>query len=717
MVRTIFLGLLVLALAAGCGDDDVPSMDGGMDGGEPDAGPLPDGALVPDGAVRCSTDSECEDEVACTRDICDVAARYCRHPVDPAVCDDGVFCNGVEACDPLRGCLPAPMPETCNDDDVCTLDRCDEAERICRHEPRDFDGDGEADWHCEGGTDCDDRNPLRSSGVNEICGDDLDNDCDELVDEGSICPPAFCMGGLSCAPDMLGVSRCLDGMGAGECGRPIHDTCDDALDISAGGTFLLENGGAALDYSLTCGGFGRDLVLTFTLAELSSVDISVDGAMLAWAALRTTCDERSTELECTSGYPARLRARELAAGTYFLMIADSGTGTMQVDAEFGPPLAAPPNETCASPLDVSAGGSFPGSYVDVPDTYRLGCGTSRGADLVYTFTTTEPQDVRMTLIGERSETMALSVRSACDDDTTALRCASGGPVGTTLHELPAGTYFVIAEGPSGREVDFDLDVSFLPPTPTPPGDTCADPIPLALGRNTLGTLADKEDDHDISCGFNYRDAVYSFTIPDRSDVTIVVDGGGTFMRAAVRASCDDMATRLRCVTGLPARARLRDLPAGTYYVIAEAFRGSGFNIQVDATPPTPVTMVSGNESCGTAHTVPAAGGVFAGDTTSMLNDYETSTCGSMARANDAAFVVDLPTSRHVIASTEGSDFDTVLHAHQGMCVSAGERYCDDDGGTARTSVIDRTFDAGTWYFIVDGRGSSAGNYVFELMFP
>jgi len=681
------LGVLSALVLAGCGDDATPDggADAAVDGSATDAGPE-----APDGASRCSTDGDCDDGVLCTRDICD-GAGYCRHPVDLAVCDDGTFCNGVEQCNPLRGCEPGP-PESCNDDDVCTLDHCDEEGKTCRHGPRDFDEDGEADWHCEGGTDCDDRDPTRGMTASEICEDGVDNDCDGMIDE---------MG----TPEMPA------------CGRPPHDTCDDPLDVSAGGTFFVSNEGATPDYALTCDSSSRkDVVLTLTLAEPHDLRVRADGSGVTVVGLRTTCTDRLTETECGSGFPGQIRARSLAAGTYFVIVSDSGIGEIQVDVELSAPTPPPTNETCSMPTDLGAGGTFMGSWADVRDDLTTSCGLGASPDLTYSFTTTAPHNVRVALASTTGETVSFSVRSACADGATELRCARGTPASAVLHELPAGTYYVIVEGPSYREVDFQLDIELLPPAPPSAGDTCASAIALPLGVRTLGTLADKEDDHDISCGYYYRDAVYSFDLTARSDVTVTVDGGGTYMYASIRTTCTDGATQLRCASGSPSRSRLRDLAPGRYYIIAESYRGTGFNITVEATPPTPVVAVTGNDNCATAWPIPATGALFTGNTTGMMNDYTTTLCGAGASAPDAAFRLDLAAEKHVVASTDGTSFDTVLHVHDTMCVSGMELYCDDDGGDGVTSLIDRILPAGTYFFVVDGFGTSAsGAYTLEVL--
>jgi hypothetical protein len=151
-------------------------------------------------------------------------------------------------------------------------------------------------------------------------------------------------------------------------------------------------------------------------------------------------------------------------------------------------------------------------------------------------------------------------------------------------------------------------------------------------------------------------------------------------------------------------------------VIVESFSPADFMLTLEVDEPTVPTDVMLNENCATAHVVPATGGLFHGNTSMMANNSETGTvCGGMATSNDAVFALTLDRTQSVIATTEGSAFDTVLH-YRLDCESATPLECDDDSGDGPTSVLDLVLDAGTHYFVVDGFGAgNHGEYYFEVL--
>ena len=155
--------------AAGAATDE-GGLNVGLDAGDPTLG------------GPCADDRQCDDAIECTVDSCDQGLQRCRHTPNHQVCDDAVYCNGAEICDPKLGCGAGP-PVSCADSDPCTIDTCVEKTHSCSRVPRDADGDGDPVWNCPGGGDCDDNDPTVSSKQKEICGNGKDDNCDGKIDE------------------------------------------------------------------------------------------------------------------------------------------------------------------------------------------------------------------------------------------------------------------------------------------------------------------------------------------------------------------------------------------------------------------------------------------------------------------------------------------------------------------------------------------------------
>ncbi len=134
---------------------------------------------------------------------------FCQEPDDEGWttasgdCDDEkafVFpgapelCNGIDDdCDGDEGADPS-APEECNGEDDNCDGQVDEGFA-------DSDGDGEA--YCE---DCADDDPARHHGATEVCGDDVDQDCDGSETYGVGDPDCWPGGCLGCSGSVAGRS-------------------------------------------------------------------------------------------------------------------------------------------------------------------------------------------------------------------------------------------------------------------------------------------------------------------------------------------------------------------------------------------------------------------------------------------------------------------------------------------------------------------------------
>jgi hypothetical protein len=651
------------------------------------------GLAIPDGATPCHLDAECSDGIDCTEDEC-LPPGYCSSRIDNSRCSDNLICDGIEYCDPTQGCVSSPPP-SCDDQDTCTIDHCDESVKDCVHDPRDFDHDGEADYHCPGGTDCDDFDPARSMGAAELCGDGIDNDCDGMIDESN-------------------------------CGAVPHDTCSDALDIGAGGSFEVSIVGTVEDYITSCGDMTmRDVVFAFTLSEPQDVKFEARGLLpaggdeIAALSLQRNCGDASSEVECARGDPGDLRSRALPAGQYYLIGASSaGAVTLVLEASFSPATPTPTNKTCDTALDVGQGGHFAGDFVDVGDDFSGACSTAGQPDVFYALHLNEEHDVEIAAIGGESRMLTVTLRAGCDATAKEWPCQIGQGIVTRIHQLPKGDYILVLEGPSTHEIPFTLDLTVTDPTPPPSGDNCSVAQPLTFGQTQTLSLTTLQNDVDSSCQSDGPDAVFSLSLASAQDLQIRVESGDAVTVSALQTKCGMPLSERVCRLGAPVSMRLHDVPAGDYFMVVDSPSATSMSVTVDALPPTVTTKVTDNDTCETSTEIPSTGGLFSGDTSTLLQDYSAS-CGGGANSDDAAFQLQLSARQHVVATLDAS-FDTVLLRFNGktsgpQCSADVLAACNDDGMMGSDAILDETLPAGTYYYVVDGyKDNSAGPYTLDV---
>lgn len=714
--RALRLALAALCLALGaCGEEPLGFVDGGpldatvgRDAMFPERPSLVDAGAVMDVRGRvCTRSAQCDDGVGCTMDFCADDGR-CVSVADPGRCDDRVYCNGVEACDARRGCVRG-TPVTCNDNYTCTIDRCNEETRECVHRPRDFDGDGDPDFRCTAldcdagvpdppcwrGGDCDDGNPRVNSRLPEICGDGIDNNCNGEVDSA----------------DRAG------------CSRPMHDRCDDALDVSAGGRFTVGLAGALGDYPSRCAGNTvppRDAILRLRLDAPRDVALTAEasGASVL-VQLGTRCGELEGVRDCVLGYPTVYRTRALPAGEYFFQIATTsavvGTGDVAVTVELSDPTPTPANDACAGAIDLVPGIAARGTLVDVADDVLTSCGGTT-PDIVYRLTLTERRDVTLRASGARADYLTLSLVDTCARSPTTLRCGNGGPAQLSLRNLAPGTYYVVVEGT--RVPQFTLEAELTAPTTAVPGDACANPIVIAPNSTVMGTVNGAQGDVPISCyGGDSRDLVYRFTLDRTLDVNAVLRGGASdFFFMAVQRTCASAAGEVACRYGTVGRLTARGLDPGDYFLVVRPLRGTDFTLTLAASPPLAPVMAAGNDTCATAQAIPSGGGFYLGNTTSLRRDY-TAPCTLGTTSEDAVFRYRSDVRQRVQVSLEGSSFNTVVWMTQGpMCPGSSVPLTCYSGEGAAPAVFDTLLDPGEYWIYVSGFNAEArGAYSLSVL--
>lgn len=82
----------------------------------------------------CNSDSECNDNISCTADVC-FNGRCIAIP-DNSLCSDGNPCNGVEYCELSGGCRNGTHVNCSSFDDQCNTGSCSETNGSCIKIPR-----------------------------------------------------------------------------------------------------------------------------------------------------------------------------------------------------------------------------------------------------------------------------------------------------------------------------------------------------------------------------------------------------------------------------------------------------------------------------------------------------------------------------------------------------------------------------------------------------
>jgi hypothetical protein len=719
-VRWVGFGVAV-GVAAGCGTSSAPSPfalpdDAGKsgplpaDGGPPILNAPPDDASVPgEWGGRCVDDGECDDRVECTHDVCDLAIERCHFVPEDDACDDGAYCNGVEACAPGVGCRPGP-PVACSDNTACTIDACDEISHGCVHSVRDADGDGDPDGNCPpSGGDCNDHDPNVSSLQAEICADGLDNDCDRRIDES-------------------------------DCEDPAYDTCGAAFDVSASGQFPLSAAAAKKDYSAKClaaDASFRDLVVALHVPDggsLTDIDVAVT-ASSGNVALATVskCGDASSERACAAGvatpsssHVARLKLRGLAKGVYALYVFAEAGGPLVLNVEYGPASPAPVNETCGTAAPLVPDAKVIAELTAATFDATTACGKNFG-DLTYAFTLEEPRDVRLFATSEDAYgTPVVSLRRApCDArEGQELTCRSGQNAELFVRALPPGHYFVDvgATGPS----DVSLLLETAAPTVAPSDETCvaAPALPPAVTHDVI--LADHTDDLNLGCAAGAPDAAYALNLDHDSDVLLVLrigddDPGAVSLSRAACSSGDPLLVCATSETGpltdvhrAPVRATARNVPAGDYRVVVESALGTPASVTAFLRPPSPPSLVAFSDDCATAQPIPPQGGLFNGTTANATDDFSASCDTGGGNAPDQLLSLHLDAPSRVVLDARGSSFAVILDVRTGgTCPGDEINHGCSAGYVPRRSFLDLDLDSGDYWVQIDGYAGATGAWTLD----
>ena len=615
-------------------------------------------------------------------------------------CQDGRYCNGQEQCDPQVGCVVG-TPVTCSDTDSCTIDRCDETTQDCIHESRDADGDGDPDWHCDGG-DCNDTDPLINSLTIEVCLNDKDDDCDGETDEE-------------------------------DCGYPEHDTCSEPLVLTSGTAEVVNTAGAKPDYAASCipsGSAGlRDVVAAIEVPDDAEYDLDVlltGESGMVYTATASQCGDASTELSCGAsavgpkGPVSRFIARRVPAGPLPIYLASDQEQSLTVLAELLPAQEPAANETCGTAEPITPGVPIVAQIVDAAPDLGSQCAGVLG-ELVYSFTTDETQDVYVfgASLDDLGEPI-LSLRTPeCAEPDDEITCKTNSAPVLYARALPAGTYYVAASATAPTSVQLRVELS--PPSDPPEDEDCEGAPAIVPNITEIISLQGHLDDLQYSCLSNAVDAVRALSISETSDILLLgnLSSGDVGAVSLWRPSCEPN-DLLACESSSrsPVRAALHDVAAGDYRVAIETEQGNPTRLTAFTRPAQAPTYVVFADTCDETQPIGPYGGFYQGNTANAGAQYGAG-CdqagGSAEGAPEQMLRLDLTEKKRVVLDMRGSGYRTLLNVRKGPDCPGTEMVnaCGVGFYTQRT-FLDLYLEAGVYWVQVDGYYGETGPWFLDV---
>lgn len=506
-------------------------------------------------------------------------------------------------------------------------------------------------------------------------------------------------------------------------------------------------------------GTGRDVVFSYSITTPRDVTVRVtptgsNPTFQPVVSVRTACADatRAAEQGCASpvaSTPAQLTLVNQPAGTYFVWVdaSQDTSGPFQLEVVTAAPTPPPTNDSCSAPqvlnfvADVAtAVGSTlqaanDNSGGDVSPTCNASAKQS-GRDVVYSFSLSQPRDVRVQVTPTSGSTLIPAVylrRGNCTSqllsDEVVCAAAIGG-VDTSVTRLAAGTYFLWVDSSAGTRGDFTLTVTSSAPTPAPANDACAGAQSLVFTNdvaNVAGTLigADNSNsptDNAPACGTDFmprrfgRDVVYAYTLTQAQDVDVTVTPDGSaawlptlYVRAPNQCASFSAGFELACVADTasrPLRIYLPNQPPGTYFlhVDSNSYASSPFSLRVARRP---ATLPPSNDRC-QAPVALSHGTPVMGDTTAALDDLSSLTYPQACRrglldGRDVVYAYTATATGNVTAVvTPEAGFNPTLLLLQGGCSAAQcVRLADGQGAGVPESFSFPVTAGSTYYLVVD----------------
>ncbi|WP_437600518.1 MXAN_6577-like cysteine-rich protein [Sorangium sp. So ce590] len=348
------------------------------------------------------------------------------------------------------------------------------------------------------------------------------------------------------------------------------------------------------------------------------------------------------------------------------------------------------------------------AILDRESALSASCGSGAGPEVTYAFTA--PADALYTFdtFGSAFDTV-LHLRDGtcsgpslgCNDDSSDLQ----SQVKALLEE--GQTIVVVVDGfSSSASGAFTLNVSQTMAPPCPQID-----LGSTAPQTVTGTTVEAVDILRPTCGnAGGREATYSFTAPVTG--TYIFDTFGSSFDttlSALEGTCSG--ATIRCNTdaagGQQSRLTLELEEEQTILLLVDGGSASAsgdFTLNVD--------RFAGGGICSAPIDLGSRFPQVVTGSTVEQPESVTPTCGS-SNAPEMIYSFTAPDRGTYMFNTFGSSFDTILQILNGSCggTSLG---CNDDSGGLQSRVFADLAAGQTAFIAVDGRDTSAGDYVLQV---
>ncbi|WP_437976335.1 MXAN_6577-like cysteine-rich protein [Sorangium sp. So ce295] len=424
------------------------------------------------------------------------------------------------------------------------------------------------------------------------------------------------------------------------------------------------------------------------------------------------CDGDVLTCSDDAGEGSQSRATvELRAGQTVVAVIDGFEGargpyTLNVDA-WAPPACPMMDLGSAYPQTITGRTSGRDGVLQPPPD----CATGNSPEVSYSFTAPIAGRYTFDTNGSTFDTVlhvhdgsCTGALLGCSNDAESL--SSQSQVSTPLAQ--GQTAYVVVDGASGKHGAYTLNVSGTPGPPCP-----EKALESVVPQTVSGTTAGAGDYVSAPCGVpGGEDRAYSFTAP--ADGLYVFDTLGSSFDTLVHVhagtcggavlGCNDNAAGVQSRVVVP-------LAAGQETVVV--VDGASAKPQAAGEFELNISLFQGDGICGNpvdlGSTVPQT---TSGSTLFQPNSGTPSCVPSSG--NDRVYRFTAPADGTYVIDTLSSNFDTVLHVHDGDSCSGPELACNDNAVMASSRVTVTLTEGQVITIIGDSRRSSSGNLTLNI---